>query len=127
MTRLRSAAELDSFVKEKPFAIVHFDAVWDEGYRPIARRKILDAEKSFFEHVNFGEVDCDQSPDLAKSMSVSNVPLVAYYRQGQLVAALIGSRQHVRLRLVRLVRGETIGHRDGADTDDEVRFWPYER
>lgn len=125
MTRLSSAAELESFVKEKPFAIVHFDAVWDVRHYPIARRKILDAEKSFSEQVSFGEVDCDQSPDLARSIRVSNVPLVAYYCQGQLIAALTGTRQNIQLRLERLLRGEAIGCRDGTDTDGELRLWPY--
>jgi Thioredoxin len=124
-TGLHSAAELKSFVKEKPFAIVHFDTLWDVGYYPILHRKILDAQSCFSERVSFGEVDCDQSPNLAGSIRVSNVPLVAYYRQGQLIAALTGSRQNVQLRVERLLRGEAIGYRDGADTDNELRLWPY--
>jgi len=38
---------------------------------------------------------------LAKSIPILNVPSVVYYRDGKLVAALIGAGQNVRLHLER--------------------------
>ena len=116
--RLLSAGQFESFVREKTAAVVQFDAKWDVSYRPMLRRKLEDAEIQLAEHVNFGEVDCDENADLARSMRVTSVPLVAYYRNGQLVAALGGYRQNVRLRIERLLRGEFIG-REMAPTSGE--------
>lgn len=76
---------------------------------------MLDAEKELCNSVNFAEVDVDSSMELAKSLGLLNVPSVAYYRDGQLVAMLIGSRQNVRRRLERVIRGEAIGYKDGND------------
>jgi thioredoxin-like negative regulator of GroEL len=69
-----------------------------------------DAEEALPEQVNFGEIDCDSCPELAKAIPVRNVPLVAYYRAGKLIAELIGAEQNVRVRLERLLRDEPIGH-----------------
>ena len=66
------------------------------------------AEQVLAGRVNFGEVDCDNDPELAKSIPILNVPSVAYYRQGKLVGALIGASQNVQLVLERLLRGDPI-------------------
>ena len=39
---------------------------------------------------------------------------VAYYLDGKLVAALIGTGQNVLGRLERVLRGEPIGYKDGT-------------
>jgi hypothetical protein len=41
---------------------------------------------------------------------------VAYYRNGELVTALIGGYKNLRARLERVLRGETIGYDDGYTT-----------
>jgi thioredoxin-like negative regulator of GroEL len=76
---------------------------------------MLKAEKELGDRANFGEVDVDRDMELAKSLRLLNVPTVAYYRNGQLVALLTGCRQNVRSRLERVMRGEAIGHQDGDD------------
>jgi thioredoxin-like negative regulator of GroEL len=114
MRQLKSA-EFESFIAAKSAAAIHFDAEWDVAYRPLLRRRMLDAERELADRANFGEVDIDDNMELAKSMRLLNVPSVAYYRNGQLVALLIGSRQNVRQRLERVMRGESIGYRDGND------------
>lgn len=76
---------------------------------------MLDAEEELSDSANFGEVEIDRNMELAKSVQLLNVPAVAYYRHGQLVALLIGSRQNVRGRLERLMREEAIGYNDGND------------
>lgn len=113
--RLLTGADIESFVAAKPSAAIHFDAEWDKSYRTLVRGKMKDAEQSLGEQVNFGEADCDRDPELAKSIPVLNVPLVAYYRNGRLIAALIGAQQNVRSRLQRILRGEPIGYDDGSE------------
>ena len=106
--RLLRHADKASFVTEKPAAAIHFDANWDAQYRAATRNAIADAEQALADRVNFGEVDCDSDPELAKSIPILNVPAVAYYSGGKLVGALIGAGQNVRLQLERALRGYPI-------------------
>ena len=106
--RLLTQADIASFLAEKPASAIHFDASWDAKYRAITRSIMADAEQVLAERVNFGEVDCDSEPELAKSIPILNVPSVAYYGDGKLVGALIGANQNVRLHLERVLRGDTI-------------------
>jgi hypothetical protein len=69
---------------------------------------MADAEQVLAERANFGEVDCDSDPELAKSIPILNVPTVAYYRDGKLAGVLIGTNQDVRLHLERVLRGDPI-------------------
>jgi hypothetical protein len=111
--QLLNTADFKSFVGAKQAAAVHFDAEWDVAPRLVLRRRMLEAEVALADLANFGEVDCGSNPALANSIPVPNVPLVAYCREGQLVAALVGAEQNVRARVERLLRGESIGHNDG--------------
>jgi thioredoxin-like negative regulator of GroEL len=70
--------------------------------------------------MDFGEVDCDSNLELAESIPVLNVSLVVYYRDGRLIAALIGAQQNIRARLERVLRGDPIGHKDGFDGPSHV-------
>lgn len=106
--RLLTQADIASFLAEKPVAAIHFDANWDAKYRAVTRSAMADAEQMLAACVNFGEVDCDSEPELAKSIPILNLPSVAYYRDGKLVGALIGASQSVRLHLERVLRGDPI-------------------
>jgi hypothetical protein len=116
VVRLLIANELPAFVAAKPVAAVHFDADWDANLRERTRRTMIEAEAALGDRANFGEIDCDANVELARAIPVGNVPLVAYYRHGKFVAALIGAGQNVRDRLERLLRGEEIGYEDGTST-----------
>ena len=70
--RLLTETEIEAFIAAKPAAAIHFDAEWDTNYRTIIRRKMEEAEQALGEQVNFGEVDCDLAPELAKSVPVLN-------------------------------------------------------
>jgi hypothetical protein len=107
--RQLTTSDFESFISAKPAAAIHFDVAWDVRYRPILHGKMLEAENALGHRANFGEVDCDSNPELAKSIPVPNVPLVAYYRDGTLIAALVGADQNVRTQLERVLLGETIG------------------
>jgi Thioredoxin len=113
--RQLTGTDLESFVAARPAAAIHFDAEWDVGHRPTVRARMLEAEKVLNEQANFGEVDVDQNQELAKTLQLLNVPAVAYYRDGKLVAILLGARQNIRARLERVLRGETIGPKDGTE------------
>lgn len=106
--RLVTQTDIAVFLAEKPAAAIHVDANWDAKYRAIIRSAMADAERVLAARVNFGEVDCDRDPELAKSISILNVPSVAYYRDGKLVGALIGAGQNVRVHLDRVLRGDPI-------------------
>ena len=106
--RALTQADIAFFLAEKPAAAIHFDANWDAKYRAVTRGAMADAEQVLAGRVNFGEVDCDSDPELAKSIPILNVPSVAYYRDGKLVGALIGAGQNVRLHLERVLRGDPI-------------------
>jgi len=112
--QLLTSADYEQFISAKRAAAVHFDAEWDAAYRQATRLRMLAAEQALGDAVNFGEVDVDNDLALSKSIPVANVPLVAYYLDGQLVAALIGTAQNVLGRLERVLRGEPIGHKDGT-------------
>jgi thioredoxin-like negative regulator of GroEL len=106
--RLLTRANIAPFLAEKPVAAVHFDASWNAEHRKVMRGVMVGAEQALAERVNFGEVDCDRDPELAKSIPILNLPSVAYFRDGKLVGALIGTSQDVRLHLERLLRGDSI-------------------
>lgn len=111
--QLLTGTDFQSFIEAKKAAVVPFDAEWDVAYRPVLRRRMLAAEEVLADQVNFGEVDCDTNLDLAESIPIPNVPSVVYYRNGELIAALVGAEQNVRARVERVLRGESIGYKDG--------------
>src|SRR5262245_32047292 len=111
--RQLTSEEYHAFVAAKPAAAIHFDADWNAQLREMTRLKMLEAELALDDRVSFGEIDCDAHLGLAKSIPVCGVPVVAYYQNGELVAALIGATQNVRARLERVLRGEEIGYKDG--------------
>jgi thioredoxin-like negative regulator of GroEL len=108
-----TSADFQYFIKAKKAAVVHFDAEWDVAYRPVLRRRMLEAEEALADQVNFGEVDCDTNLDLAESIPIQNVPSVVYYRNGELIAVLVGAEQNLHARVGRVLRGESIGYKDG--------------
>jgi thioredoxin-like negative regulator of GroEL len=113
--QLLTGTDFQSFIEAKKAAVVPFDAEWDVACRSVLRRRMrmLEAEELLADQVNFGEVDCDTNLDLAESIPIPNVPSVVYYRNGELIAALVGAEQNVRARVERVLRGESIGYKDG--------------
>ncbi|MDB5296578.1 MAG: hypothetical protein JWO31_2561 [Phycisphaerales bacterium] len=109
MVRKLTKDDYDGFLRERRFAVVHFDAAWDSGYRPTARRAMVEAEEEVGPDgiVSFGEVDVDAEMQLAKQARVENVPTFAYYRDGVRIATINGAGTIVE-RLRRLMRGERI-------------------
>jgi hypothetical protein len=124
MVQKLSSDSYEDFVRQKRAAAVHFDADWDVGHRPIARRRMSDASEVLGEQVNFGEVDWDREVELVMSLRVITVPTVVYYLHGNLVGVLPGARQNILGRLERLLQGGQIGRDDGLGYDvARPHFW----
>ena len=113
LIRKITSEQYAEFLAEKPVAAVHFDAAWDK-LGEMTQQSMMDAQEALGERVSFGEIDIDLNVPLCKSIPVWNVPLVAYYRDGKLVAALIGADQNVRGRVERVLNGQPIGYDDGT-------------
>jgi thioredoxin-like negative regulator of GroEL len=115
-----TAPTFAAFLTSHRVAAVHFDAEWDL-HRAAVRQSMLAAEAALAGRAGFAEVDIDASVDLARSIRLANVPLVAYYRDGRLVAALVGADQDVRARTERVLRGDPIGYNDGTSPPPHAR------
>jgi len=114
MVQRVTADNYHDFIAEREFAAIHFDAEWDVGHRPPTRRAMHAAAMELSHLVNFGEADIDADVELARRIGLLSVPLVAYYRRGELKAALIGTGQNVAARLKRLMNEQPIGYKDGT-------------
>jgi hypothetical protein len=114
--RQLTSDDYQQFIAAAHVAVIHFDAEWDARYRALTRGSMQEAERVLGQQVEFAEVDIDSNWELAKAVDVQNVALVGYYRDGVLVAALIGCHQDVRTRTERVIRGEPIGYDDGLST-----------
>jgi len=112
--------DFTDFISQREFAVVHFDSEWDVGCRP-PMQWVMSKASEEFPDVNFGEMDPDQNIELAKSIGVNNIPTVAYYRRGHVVAALPGATQNVPERLRRIMRGGSIGKNDDTGVAPSIR------
>lgn len=101
--RMLTAGEFPVFVASKPVVAIHFDASWNATARHGMRIKMAEARAVFGDQVAIAEVDCDAELELAKSIPVVNVPLVAYYRGGQIFSAVVGMHD-VHANLERLMQ-----------------------
>jgi len=110
-----NATDFESFIADNSKAVIHFDAAWNVDGLIAIQHKMEEAESLVVGSVAFAYVDCDKNPELAKAIPILNVPTVAYYSHAKLVAALIGAQQNVRLHLERLLQGEPVAYKDGAD------------
>lgn len=111
--------EYESFLLEKEYAVVLFDAPWDVGGGAAIRPRFERAASAFADRVNFGEVNCDEQIRVPGTIKIVNVPTVAYYKGGVLVAALIGYAQDVTGRTEAMLNGRRIGYKDRWNLDDE--------
>ncbi|OJW07439.1 MAG: hypothetical protein BGO49_26090 [Planctomycetales bacterium 71-10] len=108
-----STAEYDSFLRERDYAVILYDAPWDVGPGALIRPLFEEAAAALGGRVNFGAVDVDVFGPEA-GLPVANVPTVGYFKGGRLVAALIGP-QDVAARTRAMLEGKHLGYRDGHD------------
>ncbi len=88
--RAISADEFESFLRESEYAVVLFDASWNVASKEKFWPRFEAASETYTGRVVFGEIDCDISPQIARSIPIANLPAVAYYRHAGLITALIG-------------------------------------
>ncbi|MDR3620979.1 MAG: protein disulfide isomerase family protein [Paludisphaera borealis] len=105
--RAISADEFESFLRESEYAVVLFDASWNAASKEEFRPRFEAASETYADRVVFGEIDCDDSVEIARSVPIVNLPTVAYYRRGGLIAALVGY-QNVTSLAQALIEGKPI-------------------
>jgi hypothetical protein len=105
----------ETFVRENRIAAVLFDApAWDIYHR-IIRPHLDNTAEELGNFAGFGFVDTDDTTmwDICRSVPISNVPNVAYYKDGLLLASLVGVHQDIAGRVLALLEGRQIGSDDG--------------
>jgi len=131
MIRRVSGQEYEAFLAERIWAVVLFDAPWDIGPGAMIRPRFERAQRAFGKQASFAQVNCDEEHDLARTLGLLNLPTVAYYRSGVLVAALIGAQQDVRARTSALIYEEPLGRQDGCNNTELpwslARYWDRRR
>jgi thioredoxin-like negative regulator of GroEL len=122
-----SGDDYETFLRERQYAVVLFGAPWDVGPGAMIRPRFEKAARIFTDRVNFGEVNCDEFVRVATSLRLANVPGMAYYKNGQPIAVLIGGLQDVAARTQALLNGQRIGPDDGWNTDEEGKAYHSDR
>ncbi len=102
MTPLTSDG-FDAFVVSHKLVVVHFWARWN-GYDAEMTRLL---EEEAPAQIQFGAVDTDQREnwELCTRLDIRNLPFLAFYREGALVATLTGVQKDKTLDQLRNLVG----------------------
>ena len=101
-----TGATYQPFLDRARFAVVLFDAPdWNKSGAVMRDVVFPSAETELGSQATFGFVDIDAEPGIAQAVRLLNVPTVAYYRDGVVVAAWIGANQDVTERTRALIKG----------------------
>lgn len=98
ITHILASHELDQFLDQRPFSIVHLDAEWD-GCRGIIASRIRALSLDLADSTSFGYIDIDLDQEHARAIGLKNVPACSYYRGKDLVATVIGAQQDIERAL----------------------------
>lgn len=109
MQSLESSDRYREFIGQKRFAVIYFDASWNYTGQPL-RSRVQTADTRFSGIANFGEVDADNAHEIAVDVHLTNVPAMAYYTDGTLVAAHVGASQDVIAQTEALIAGKTVDY-----------------
>lgn len=104
MTKKLSRSELDSFLEQTLYSVIHLDAEWD-GYRLAVAHQISRIESSFKASVSFGYMDVDDEQEFAREIKLRNTPACAYYKGKELIATVIGIGQDISANLKLIQNG----------------------
>ena len=72
-------------------SVIKFSGVWCGPCRVLA--PILQSVSEKFEDVNFGEIDVDNQPEIAREQSVRSVPTILFFKNGEIVNKMVGLQQ----------------------------------
>ena len=104
-----------TFIQEHDWAVILVDTEWDIRGKAKIEPTFRKAIKAYDKLVAFGRFDPEIEVDLAHEINILQMPTVLYYRNGELVAALISASQNVPGRLNALIHGDKIAYHDGND------------
>ena len=100
--------EVRKMIAEGDIVVIHLDALWN-GQRIPIENKIQQIVEMNPLDVQFAYVDSDEEQEFARSMELKNVPTVAYFRRGKLIATVIGQGQDVAGNIGKVRDGALIG------------------
>jgi thioredoxin 1 len=69
-------------------SVIKFSGVWCGPCRVLA--PILQSVSEKFEDVNFGEIDVDSQPEIAREQNIRSVPTVLFFKKGEIVNKVVG-------------------------------------
>jgi hypothetical protein len=100
------ADQLPAFLSERPYAVIHLDASWD-NLRHAILKQIEHLAASGNDDTSFGylDIDLDHNREHAKAIGLLNVPSCSYYRGEELVGTVIGMNQDIAANLAAIRAG----------------------
>jgi hypothetical protein len=101
-----NADQLPAFLSERPYAVVHLDAKWD-NLRHVVLKQIRHLAAFSHDDTSFGylDIDLDHNREHAKGIGLLNVPSCSYYRGQELIATVIGMNQDIAANLATIRAG----------------------
>jgi thiol-disulfide isomerase/thioredoxin len=93
ITELSNLKSYQEFIQSNKVTLIHFWASWNGT--DFAMKRLLNEIESLYENnavFGFGSVDVDigEMSDICKSVGLTNVPTLVYYKKGLFQEAVIG-------------------------------------
>jgi thioredoxin 1 len=86
-----NSEEYHQMIKSDNLSVIKMGAIWCGPCRVLA--PILQSVSEKFEDVNFGEIDVDNQPEIAREQSVRSVPTILFFKNGEIVDKMVGLQQ----------------------------------
>ena len=86
-----NSKEYYEMVQSDKLSVIKMGAIWCGPCRVLA--PILQSVSEKFEDVNFGEIDVDSQPEIAREQSVRSVPTILFFKNGEIVDKMVGLQQ----------------------------------
>lgn len=102
--KILTEGELDEFLSEREFSVIHLDAEWD-GRRAMVARQMIELAGKTGESTAFGYIDVDVLQHHARGIRLVNVPACSYYRGRERVGTVVGTNQDIAGILQRVREG----------------------
>jgi thioredoxin 1 len=86
-----NSEEYHQMIKSDNLSVIKMGAIWCGPCRVLV--PILQSVSEKFEDVNFGEIDVDNQPEIAREQSVRSVPTILFFKNGEIVDKMVGLQQ----------------------------------
>lgn len=86
-----NSKEYYEMVQSDKLSVIKMGTIWCGPCRVLA--PILQSVSEKFEDVNFGEIDVDNQPEIAREQSVRSVPTILFFKNGEIVDKMVGLQQ----------------------------------